>query len=781
MKKYILPFILAAIILCFTASAYASFQDVPQGASYSDALGRVTSLGIMSGVGNNLFQPDSVLTREQFSKIIIVSAGLQDSANSLKGSTIFPDIDPTRWSNGFINAALNNGFVAGMPDGTFHPAESVTFAQACTVLVKALGYTDQDVPGLWPRNYVDKAKSLGLADGITLDNNAALPRWAAAVMIDKLLAADVKNTNAAQASVTFADKSGLYTECIILGNSSISDKISANQVLTDKGIFYLDNPNTSFELGNKYRVTIDGDKITQSFDKLKTVDEITVDSAVDATISYKVGKSSRTMTLPDKTTYYYQGVKQTYDNLKNVLQADTSIVFSNNDDNTGYEYAVIFDPVYSKPQVAVNFSPATKKLGTIDFKDNPSIIKNGDLVDISQIEDKNVVYQVTNIWGSSKYILVLDKTVEGKITDILPNKLSPKTLQINNTNYDLSPDMDFNKINNTPGTFKMDDDVTAYIGQDGKIIDILYTNDTDNSMFAFVINYAYSTSTDIKDYGKKQYTVKLLLTDGTTPTYNIDSDPTSYKGTLVKFNKVNDQTVTVNDETVTLESLTYPAEQEYTIEKDDRMINTSLATNSIKIFNLISNQPNVDAQVDLLNWTDLPYGTVPSGKILYLNKLGAFDDVNLMLVNDILDQQYKTAVVEKAEYKSGRSGTSYNYTMLIDGKEYVFSSTYVPGISTGTVIKVEVSGTTVASIQEVEKPVIEAMSIQAIDSGRIKLNSTVYQFRNDVAIYYKDDIGNVTVMGVDDIETGKLYGKVSIYLDQSPYYGGKVALIVISE
>ena len=152
MKKYILPFILAAIILCFTASAYASFQDVPQGASYSDALSRVTALGIMGGVGDNLFQPDSVLTREQFAKSIVVAAGLNDTAGTLKGSTIFADIDPSRWSNGFINAALNNGFITGMPDGTFHPTDSITFAQACTVLVKALGYTDQDVPGMWPKN-----------------------------------------------------------------------------------------------------------------------------------------------------------------------------------------------------------------------------------------------------------------------------------------------------------------------------------------------------------------------------------------------------------------------------------------------------------------------------------------------------------------------------------------------------------------------------------------------------------------------------------------------------
>ena len=602
-------------------------------------------------------------------------------------------------------------------------------------------------------------------------------------MIDKLLGTDVKNTSATQASVTFADKSGLYTECIILANSSTSDKLSANQVLTDQGIFYMDDPNTSFELGNKYRVSIDGDKITQSFDKLKTVDRVTVDSTVDTTITFKVGKNTNTMTLPDKTTYYYQGAKQTYDNLKSILQPDSSIIFAKNDDSAGYEYAVIFDPNYSKPELALNVTSSTTRLGVIDFNGNPQILKDGDLIDKSKIVDKDVVYQVTDIWGTNKYILVLDKSVEGKITGILPNKLSPKTLQIDNVSYDFSSDMDFSKINNTPGTFKIDDEITAYLGYDGKIVDVLSVNNDDNAMFAFVLNYSYTTSTDLKNYGTVQNNVKLLFTDGTTQTYKTNIDPANLKGTLVKYTMVPDPTATDDtvaaDQTVALEQLTYPTARDYTISKDENMLDSSYVTSSAKIFNLVSNNQGLDAEVNLVNWTDLPYGTMPAGRVLYINRVGAFQDVNVMVLNDIFDEGYKSAVVEKKDLKSGRGGVNYSYTMLIDGKEYVYTSTGIPGADPGAVLRVKMVNGAVSSVQDIENAANQAMQVQGIDTTRIKMNGIIYQFKDDVMIYYYD--GSYTVEGVSYVDTTKLYGKVSIYLDQSPYGGGKVAVILIDE
>jgi hypothetical protein len=66
--------------------------------------------------------------------------------------------------SGYINVAVKYGYISGMDDGKFHPKDSVSFAQACTVIVKVLGVAGIDYPlsGQWPENYIAKAKSMGL-------------------------------------------------------------------------------------------------------------------------------------------------------------------------------------------------------------------------------------------------------------------------------------------------------------------------------------------------------------------------------------------------------------------------------------------------------------------------------------------------------------------------------------------------------------------------------------------------------------------------------------------
>jgi hypothetical protein len=274
----IMAFILAT-------NSFAQFSDVPENASYDEALNRLSVLGIMGGNDKGQFMPDEMLTREQFAKVIVVASGLEDDAKALKGTTVFADISYNAWSSGYINMALSKGFITGMPDGKFHPNEKVTFAQACTVLVKALGYNDTDLKGYWPNNYIEKARSLGLFEGINLGKNDGLPRWAAAVMLHNLLSTNVKKNNA-EAEKTFAEASGLYTCAIVLADSRTSDKLLKNQILTDKGIYYIQDDIKNLELGNEYEFYIEDEKIHRVYNKLKTVVSYTVESTLENKIAY---------------------------------------------------------------------------------------------------------------------------------------------------------------------------------------------------------------------------------------------------------------------------------------------------------------------------------------------------------------------------------------------------------------------------------------------------------------------------------------------------------------
>lgn len=483
MKKRKFISLLIILVISFTTifRVDAQFSDVPPGIEYEDALNNLAELGIISTNLNGLFRPNDILTREEFATMMVISAGFGDIAAALKGSTVFPDVAPDRWSNGYINVAANEGFIRGMSDGKFHPNESISFAKACAIMVLALGYTAQDVPGFWPNNYIAKAKSLGLIEGINLKSDNELPRWAAAVMVDRILTTQIKSSNTETTSKTFSEVSGRFIECIILGNSLTTDNILYNQILTDKGIFYLNNSSLKIKPGNTYILDMDEDKVKAAYN-IKTVENISVDSIVNTRISFKIGDNVNYRTLSDKTVYYYKGIKQNYDNLKNIIQTRSSIVFTLNRDKSGYEYAVIFDPVFSKPQIADLNTYYSYKSGTLDLKDFQTIIKNGDTIEVSSITNLDAVYKITDIWGNHPYIFVSSDRPYGYIKGFTPSRLSPSTIQIDFYNtetkkiethsYEVSDDFDISIL--APNNFKIGEYVYLVLGYDGKVVSISY-------------------------------------------------------------------------------------------------------------------------------------------------------------------------------------------------------------------------------------------------------------------------------------------------------------------
>jgi hypothetical protein len=744
-------FIIMAVMATSTV-AFAEFSDVKSDASYYEAVNRLSVFGIMNGDNFNKFNPDSMLTREQFAKIIVVTAGLGDDANALKGSTVFPDIPNNSWSSGYINVALSKGFITGMPDGKFHPADKVTFAQACTVLVRVLGYTDQDMKGFWPDNYIEKAKTIGLAEGIKLQAMEGLPRWSSAVMINSMLSANIKKANPQEADKIFSESIDFYKSYIVLGNSQTMEKLASNQILTDKGVYYLDDKLKKPELGSKYEFYIKDDKITNVFNKLNKLVNYTVESASDTKITYKDGDGKiNSFVLPDKTTYYHNGTKQTYDDLKNLLQTNTSIIFAENSSKDGYEYALIFDPVYSKPEIGSKLDISKKKIGSITYDDNMPFIRDSLIIKPASVEKYNVCYKISDIWDGNGYILVVDSEIQGKLKGFLPTKVSAKQIQIDTKTYEFGKDMDLNKVRNT-STFSIDDDVIALVGYDGKIVDVIYPYE-DSTNYALVMNYSDAAAGDSR-------TIKLLLPNGTTASYKTKDAYSSLKGTLISYSKLDDEYISVLP-------IEYTSSKDYTVNKDDRLIDSYLVTDDVKIYNIMSNNDGTDTQVNILNWSDMPYGNIPAGRVLHINRSGEFGDINIIVASDLLDQKYKMGVVSKV------SGS--RYSIMVDGKEYSYSGP-VTNAQVGTTVIVSMSGG-LDSVLGITYSYNKSTKIQAFDMKRIKINDKVYRFRNDMVIYKKGIDDAITVISKDELNTGKTYVDVSLFTD----YNNMVKMILISE
>jgi hypothetical protein len=99
----------------------------------------------------------------------------------------------------------------------------------------------------------------------------------------------------------------------------------------------------------------------------------------------------------------------------------------------------------------------------------------------------------------------------------------------------------------------------------------------------------------------------------------------------------------------------------------------------------------------------------------------------------------------------------------------------------GSIVRVSFANGVVNYIFDTLTPDVTTTKIGAIDAKRIKINDTIYRFKTNVDIYYKDILGNITIKGTNDIDLTKTFSSVKIYLDKPLSSNGKAILIFISE
>lgn len=184
-----LAVVLSSMSFAFAADPKAVSADVTD-AKVKAAVEKLVAFGMVEGIDGK-YVPDQKLKRSELTKLIVMALGLGPAADAAKGATQFSDVDADHWASGFITVAAGQGIVQGMGDGTFSPDSDVTFAQGLTMLVRTLGYKDEFLKGVWPGNYLAKASEKGIYAGLSITPGAAVKRGDFAVMMTNTLDAKV--------------------------------------------------------------------------------------------------------------------------------------------------------------------------------------------------------------------------------------------------------------------------------------------------------------------------------------------------------------------------------------------------------------------------------------------------------------------------------------------------------------------------------------------------------------------------------------------------------------
>ncbi len=165
MKKVLsLVLVIAMVLSSFSFAFAANFEDVE--GDYEEAVNVLTALGVVTGYEDGTFRPERIVTRAEMAKLIVEILGYGDLVSGAKSN--FADTQG-HWADPWIALAAGRGLVIGTGDGNFTPDRQVSYDEAITMVVRALGYTDDsnELKNMtWPTNFKVKASELDLLDGV---------------------------------------------------------------------------------------------------------------------------------------------------------------------------------------------------------------------------------------------------------------------------------------------------------------------------------------------------------------------------------------------------------------------------------------------------------------------------------------------------------------------------------------------------------------------------------------------------------------------------------------
>ncbi|MBR5508263.1 MAG: S-layer homology domain-containing protein [Clostridia bacterium] len=108
------------------------FNDMDGTVWAKEAVSELYKKSIISGKSKTEFAPGDVVTREEFTKMIVL-AFLGEPGQS---ETNFTDV--SGWSTPYIAFAANKGIVSGVGDGIFKPKGNISREQAATIIARAI-------------------------------------------------------------------------------------------------------------------------------------------------------------------------------------------------------------------------------------------------------------------------------------------------------------------------------------------------------------------------------------------------------------------------------------------------------------------------------------------------------------------------------------------------------------------------------------------------------------------------------------------------------------------
>lgn len=625
MKKRFLCGVLAAAMLLSPASA--AFSDISE-PGVQQAAAVLGSLGIMEGEGGGRFNPNGQLTRAQFCKLAVTAMGVTD-ITAYQNYSVFPDVPANHWAAGYINAALKQTdirekqIIRGFADGTFGPDKTISYGETCTMLLRMLGYTVEDVGPFWPADYIAKAEALNLNRGVQHYGASDIVKRgdAALLLLNTLQAAPKKGDKLLMNTVA----SSTVEDSILLATSDTDSELRLGQVR-----FY---ENGSIQI-RSMATTIDssliGTRGTVLFDKVSTskVRAFVPANGDSETITVKRAYADRIETadskykVPTKTPVVLNGELVEYGSAWPDLTPDYQL-------NIFYDAGRQIELISAAQSTSGADSFVYGTQGAVSIPSGFQILKNGVSVDLSKLKQ----YDLVTLNADSKAAIASDRRVTGSLTEASPSFGHPSSIKVLGSTYQIS-DRAASYFTN----MKYGDRITLLLDTYGNV-QAAYPASTISSENIGVFTSAAESGATVQ-----------LLTGGKATGALSSSNDQSLLGQLVRVSSDKDGKLTLSAYSGSKVSGAW--------DVGARTLGASKVAPNAKLYEVVADK----APAVSVSESDLPQSTVASSGIRY-TVLDSAGSITAIVLSDVTGQgwQYGLANVESKK-ESGGSWDGQNIT-----------------------------------------------------------------------------------------------------------------------
>lgn len=758
-----------------SAAENTAFTDI-QDAATANAAETLRVLGVVDGTGGTAFYPSGTLTRAEFCKMAVEILGRGGEEPAQRNRTIFTDVGPEHWARGYVNLASSitvgggsgeegsagTRLIMGVGDGSFQPNRAITYGEAVTMLMRVLGYGDQDVASgaVWYDGYVGLAGSSGLADGLSLSGGSTITRGQAAILFYNLLFTNPKDSE----SPYLTNLGGsLEDNVIVLSTDATAEDGTTDSVLTTSGTYKTDRAAFSGELcGTRGRIVLDKNKKLLAIlpEESATFRSVTVMGSPEANSIPVVGGDEIPVTLSTPVYRSDDSKSTTYETEWTGLRTGTSLVLAfNGSGKLDYIYIASDKAAAADDNVMVVKNKPTgtsNPFTSITGGKSPTIYKNGAPAQVSDLRQ----YDVGTYDKTSNTLFVSDLKLSGMYEDAYPNTAAPSKVTMMGVTLEVLP-----MAANDLSAFQVGDKVTLLLTTTGQVAGAVSPKVAQSNAVGIAqISSKDSASVELLD-GLITLTGKTTMTESAAQMLNGRLvTVSSYKKGYISLTKVTGSSA--------------PAALNMTTGK----MGSKELSPGARFFEQVGNGALVEIQR-----SDIGMDTIPTSKIPYVSYDWA-GRVDKLVLDDVTGDRYTYGQVIYEPADEDDDVTYGTVTVKNSGGEQSFTTYYVEGIRSNQM------GGVAPSLDKLggQSKLAAFMPLQSIggvgraqfdlDTMTLTTNAMIIPVAENVECYNKVTGDWYSVEDGDGKEALKMAlafsNNLTVYYDRAPEAGGKVRVVV---